>query len=69
MVEEEKRKQKERAVRRRSGRVGRLLLGFWRRLVWLFLIGGCGGGVMSNYEDDNNNNVGSCLIERMTEFW
>lgn len=47
MVEEEKRKQKERAVRRRSGRVGRLLLGFWRRLVWLFLIGGCGGGVMS----------------------
>lgn len=42
MVEEEKRKQKERAVRRRSGRVGRLLLGFWRRLVWLFLIGGGG---------------------------
>lgn len=47
MVEEEKRKQKERAVRRRSGRVGRLLLGFWSRLVWLFLIGGCGGGGMS----------------------
>lgn len=44
--EEEKRKQMERAVRRRSGTIGSLL-GVWRRLTWLFLIGCCGGGILT----------------------
>lgn len=52
--EEEKRKQMERAVRRRSGTIGSLL-GVWRRLTWLFLIGCCGGGMSTIVSGGDGN--------------